>query len=92
MATFCFSTMCRAASQPFGLAASCFESMYFEDDVREFMTEKQLVSLTVSAGFRNIQIKKVIVLPWDKVDSFNRVLERTLFRHFGLFILLSADK
>ena len=68
------------------------KSMYFEDDVREFMTEKQLVSLTVSAGFRNIQIKKVIVLPWDKVDSFNRVLERTLFRHFGLFILLSADK
>ena len=68
------------------------KSMYFEDDVREFMTEKQIVTHTVSAGFRNIQIKKVVVLPWDKADSLNRILERTPFQHFGLFILLSAEK
>ena len=68
------------------------KSMYFEDDVRKFMTKTQLISYTESAGFRNIEIKKVIVLPWDQADSFNRILERTLFRHFGLFILLSANK
>lgn len=69
-----------------------FGRMYFDDKVREFITAKKLKTLLESAGFRAVEVQKVIVLPFGFLDWFNKILEHTPLKHFGIFIFVYAEK
>ena len=77
----------RALFRKFGLG-----HMYFDDKIREFMTLSRLKEIIESANFKISDERKIIPLPFAFLDSINRILERTPFKHFGIFILVHAEK
>ncbi|TSC79451.1 MAG: UbiE/COQ5 methyltransferase [Parcubacteria group bacterium Gr01-1014_29] len=77
----------RAVLRPFG-----FSGTYFDDPVHTFFLERELRQLVENAGFGAIQTRKIIVLPLSFLDSINKILECTPFRHAGAFVMLSARK
>lgn len=77
----------RAVLRPFGIGGT-----YFDDPVHTFFSEWELRQLVKNTGFDAVRTKKVIVLPLSFLDSVNRILERTLIRHIGAFVLMSARK
>ena len=66
--------------------------MYFDDKIREFVTAKKLKTLLASAGFRVVEVRKIMVLPFGFFDWLNRLLEHIPLKHFGIFILVRAEK
>ena len=68
------------------------KGMYFDDGVKKFLTEGQVRKFVTVAGFREIEIRKIVILPWMVMDPLNSILEKTWLRHLGLFILMSARK
>jgi len=69
-----------------------FRKMYFDDKNRNFMNIKKLEKLLGNGGFKIDKIRKVIVIPFGPLDYVNRLLERSLFKHFALFILAYARR
>jgi len=69
-----------------------FTSMYFDDSNRDFMSIKELKRLLYTAGFRVKKLERVILLPFNFFDPFNRFLEKTPFKHFCSFIFVYAEK
>lgn len=75
------------------LRASGVGRMYFEEDtLREFTTIPKLRTMLARNGFEVIAMKKAPILPFAAFDFFNKGLENTLLRHFGIFIFVSASK
>lgn len=77
----------RAVLRPFGVGGT-----YFDDPVHTFIPQKDLCRLVEQAEFSALAANKILVLPVAFLDSFNRILECTPFRHAGAFIVLSARK
>lgn len=77
----------RAALRILGL-----KGMYFDDKIRQFMAARQICTLLEKGGFRVSEIKKIMPLPLAPLDFLNRLLEKTPFKHFGIFILVHAER
>ncbi len=69
-----------------------FSGMYFDDGIENFYNSKQIRELLIKQGFRLIQEEKVILLPFEKFDRLNKVLEKTFLNCFGSFIFVCAEK
>jgi ubiquinone/menaquinone biosynthesis C-methylase UbiE len=82
-----FYERARAFLRKFGVS-----KMYFDDKLKDFMTTRKLRSLLEIGGFEVEDMQKVIVLPFGFLDGLNRVLEKTAFKHFGIFLLARAKK
>ena len=65
---------------------------YFDDPVRQFPTPKELTRLLQDAGFEIHTIQKTVVLPVGALDWLNRISEKTLLKHFGVFLFVTAEK
>ncbi len=69
------------------------KGMYFsEDPLREFMTPAKLKHMLKRNNYEIIEIKKSPIIPIASFDSLNRILEKTPFQHFGIFIFALAQK
>lgn len=69
-----------------------FSHMYFDDRVRDFMTGTRLRRLLGEQGFVIKEEKKILVLPFRKLDWIGRILENTPLKHFGIFTFIMAEK
>lgn len=67
-------------------------STYFDDQNRNFITDKKLTNLLQKTHFTNIKIYKFILLPFKFLDPINRILEKTPLNKFGIFIFSYATK
>lgn len=66
--------------------------MYFNDPVRDFFTAKKLEALLGDGNFNVVENQKIILFPFSSFHRINRILEKTPFKHLGIFILLRAEK
>lgn len=69
-----------------------FSRMFFDDGSPKFISMRRLTAMLERAGFTVEQTRKIIVLPFAFLDPVNRWLERTVLRHFGLFMIIVARK
>ncbi len=69
-----------------------FRSMFFDDGSPRFISLRRVQEMLSGAGFRIEWTRKIVVLPFAALAPLNRLLERTWFRHFGLFMLVAARK
>ena len=68
-----------------------FSKMYFDDGIRNFMKIDQLKSLLEENKFKITGIHKQVLFPFHSLDSLNQTLEKTIFNHFCLFIIVKAQ-
>ncbi|PJE51036.1 MAG: hypothetical protein COV29_02055 [Candidatus Yanofskybacteria bacterium CG10_big_fil_rev_8_21_14_0_10_36_16] len=67
--------------------------MYFDEDtLGEFMSVPKLKKMIVKNNFSIVEIKKSPVLPIASLTRLNKLLEKTLLHHFGIFIFTYAQK
>ncbi len=69
-----------------------FRRMFFDDGSPRFISLARLARLLQRAGFTVEQTRKITPLPFASLDRLNRILERSLLRHLGLFIVVVARK
>ena len=69
-----------------------FSRMFFDDGAPSFMSLARIVELLERAGFTIERTRHIVVLPFAFLDRVNRILERTILRHFGLFMVVAARK
>ena len=68
-----------------------FKNMYFNDGIKNFTNIEILKSILIQNGFKIIQIKKQILFPFKSFDKINRMLEKTIFKNFSMFLILHAQ-
>ena len=68
------------------------KNMYFDDKNRNFMNKNQLKKLLWNTGFRIIEIKRIIIMPFPFLDYFNRLLEKMFIGYLSAFILINSEK
>lgn len=66
------------------------KSAYFDDGVKEFMKLEFLTTLLQKYNFKINYIGKKVLLPFAAFDKINRLLEKTRFSSFGIFIIVKA--
>lgn len=67
--------------------------MYFQEDLlREFMTKPKLTELLNRNKFNIIRTKQTPILPLAVFGFLNKILEKTVFKNFGIFIFALATK
>lgn len=65
---------------------------YFDDPVRQFPSPKEFTRFLHNVGFTVHEIKKAVILPTGTLDWLNRILEKTPFSRFSIFIFIHAEK
>ncbi|OGZ42350.1 MAG: hypothetical protein A3C80_00790 [Candidatus Ryanbacteria bacterium RIFCSPHIGHO2_02_FULL_45_43] len=69
-----------------------FYRMYFDDSICDFFSERRLKTLLLHNNFKVVTVRKIIVVPFGAFDRLNKFLEKTPLKHFGIFILVLAEK
>lgn len=69
-----------------------FKHMFFDDGSPPFIPLNDLTEVLERAGFAVQSTRKIVVLPFAFLDPLNHLLERTVLRHFGLFMIVVAEK
>jgi len=64
--------------------------MMFDDGVKQFMKLEHLESLLRKHNFKIKSVEKQIIFPFSSFDVINRILEKTPFNHFCIFIIVKA--
>jgi SAM-dependent methyltransferase len=75
-----------------GLRRLGFSRMFFDDGAPSFLSLDRIVRLLEGAGFTIERTRHIVVLPFAFLDRVNRILERTVLRHLGLFMVITARK
>ena len=66
------------------------KGMYFDDGVTKFLELDELVKLLKKNKFKIYSVERRVIVPFALFDKLNRILERTFFNIFGLFIVVKA--
>ncbi len=74
------------------LRKSGLNKMYFDDGLKKFMELKTLENLLVNQNYKILSIEKKVIIPIGFFDKFNKLLEKTVLRNFGIFIFVKAKK
>ncbi len=74
------------------LRAVGFRRMFFDDGSPKIVPLHSLQAMLQRAGFVVEETRMIIVLPFASLHWLNLLLERTILRHFGLFLIIKTHK
>lgn len=66
--------------------------MYFDDGLKKFMKINTLEKILQEENYKILSIEKKILIPIKFFDSLNKILEKTFFNNFCIFIFVKAKK